>query len=151
MLVGRQHVVDDGGVGTKGTEAEGGAEAEEKEKKKDEGRKLRKKEKRKYDVDGSDTKYFKSLERGEVQLRPGEGSAHRRDEGKTVEELGRRAVYAAKCMLSSFSLPPFLSCSLTISFLPFMSLTAILSFSCIGTNSKEDKQSPPTKRSHAAP
>ncbi|EIM84752.1 uncharacterized protein STEHIDRAFT_122727 [Stereum hirsutum FP-91666 SS1] len=84
MLVGRQHLADDA--------TQGGEEKEAV----DEGRKLRKKQKRKYDVDGSDKKYFQSLERGEVQLRPGEGSAHRRDEGKTVEELGRKAVYDAK-------------------------------------------------------
>lgn len=87
MLVGRQHLADDSMDASQGGE----------EKVVGEGRKLRKKEKRKYDVDGSDKKYFESLERGEVQLRPGEGSAHRRDEGKTVEELGRRAVYDAKC------------------------------------------------------
>lgn len=91
MLVGRQHLADDA---TQGGEEKVAV---------DEGRKLRKKQKRKYDVDGSDKKYFESLERGEVQLRPGEGSAHRRDEGKTVEELGRKAVYDAKCtfLLSS--------------------------------------------------
>jgi len=58
---------------------------------KDEGRRLRKRERRQYDVDGDDEQYFKKIENGSIVT----GSRPRAVD-KSATELGQEYAYKAK-------------------------------------------------------